>query len=145
MLERLETLKPAAAARTHLLLASALWSVVGALLLLFGTRWLLAGPPHLSPLFLPLALVAGVLKAHFVLRRTAGHMIDRIRVRGDGHCIGGFVSLRSWLFVMAMMGLGYSLRHGLLPRAVVGWLYVAVGTALLLGATLIWRAWYASR
>ena len=90
---------------------------------------------------LGLAIVAGALKAHFVLKRTAGRMIERIRVRGDGRCLGGFVSLPTWGFVILMMGLGYLLRHGLLPHTVVGVIYVAVGAALLLASRRIWSAW----
>jgi hypothetical protein len=91
------------------------------------------------------AALAGALKARFVLKRAAERIVRRIQARGDGRCLGGFVSVRSWLLVAGMMGAGYLLRHGLLPHNVVGLIYVAVGTALLLASAVIWRAWYQGR
>ncbi len=142
MRNRLEAYKPAAAARTHLLLAAAMWSVVGTLLLLFGVRWTLAGQIPLAWLLLASAVAAGLLKARFVLRRTAVRMIERIRTRGDGRCLGGFLSIRSWAFVALMAGTGRLLRGELLPRAIVGLVYVAVGSALIFASCGLWRAWY---
>lgn len=137
----LEAYKPAANARTHLLLAALMWTVVGGTLLVVGARWALLTQLTIALPLLALAVAAGAFKAHFVLKRTARRMIDRIRVRGDGRCLGGFVSLPTWAFVFLMMGLGYLLRHGLLPRPVVGFIYVAVGAALLLASRRVWSAW----
>jgi hypothetical protein len=142
MREHLDAYKPAAAARTHLFLAALLWTIVGAVLVLLGGHWTWsAGVPYRGA-WLTLAALAGGLKARFVLLRTAQRIVDRIRRRGDGRCIGGFVSWRTWAFIALMMVLGYVLRHGLLPHGVVGVIYVAVGVALLIAATRVWRAWY---
>ena len=138
----MEAYKPAASARTHLLLAAAMWTVVGTLLLSFGVRWTLAGQIPLDWLLLATTVAAGWLKARFVLRRPARRMIERIRTRGDGRCVGGFLSIRSWAFVALMAGAGRLLRGELLPRTIVGLVYVAVGTALLLASHELWRAWY---
>ena len=142
MHEHLHAYKPAASARTHLLLAAVLWTIVGTVLALVGGRWTWsAGVPHRGA-WLTLAACAGGLKARFVLWHTTQRIIDRIRTRGDGRCIGGFVSWRTWAFIGLMMSLGYVLRRGLLPHAVVGVIYVAVGVALVVAATRVWRAWY---
>jgi hypothetical protein len=138
----LERHKPAAAARTHLLLAALLWTAVGAVLLGVGAYWASGAPIPYRPLLLGLAVGIGLLKAHFVLSRTARRGVGRIRSRGDGRCIGGFLSLPTWAFVAVMMLAGYLLRHGLLPRGIVGVVYVAIGTALLVAARRLWRAWY---
>ena len=142
MRDRLEAYKPAASARTHLLLAAAMWTAVGAVLVLFGVRWALNGQIPLPWLLLAVAVVAGGLKARFVLRHAAERMIERIRTRGDGRCLGGFLSIRSWAFVALMAGAGRLLRGELLPRAVVGLIYVAVGTGLVLAGHRLWSAWY---
>lgn len=143
MLKRLEAYKPAASARMHLWLAALMWTAVGTLLTLVGVRWVLAGEvPHVWWL-LAVAVAAGLVKARFVLARTAARMVARIRRRGDGRCIGGFLSVRSWAFVALMITAGRLLRGGLLPRTIVGFVYVAVGTALLVAGSRIWRAWYA--
>jgi len=138
--KHLETYKPAAPAHVHLLLAAIMWSAVGAGLLLFGVRW--AGAGHLPAqwLLVGLAGVVGALKARYVLRRTALRMIQRIGERGDGRCIGGFLSVRSWLLVVVMTTMGRLVRGSDLPRAVVGLIYVTIGAALLLASGYVWQA-----
>lgn len=140
--ERLDCYKPAASARSHLLLAAMMWTVVGMMLLFFGVRWLLAGRiPHVSLLLLA-AVAAGILKGRFVLKRAGERLIERIERRGDGRCIGGFLSLQSWAFVVVMVGAGRLMRGGVLPRPAVGFVYAAVGTALLMAVRTLWCAWY---
>jgi hypothetical protein len=141
MSEWQEAYKPAAPARLHLLLAAGMWTVVGALLLFFGTRWLLAGTRSHALLWLALGIVGGGLKGHFALKRSARSMIARIRKRGDGRCIGGFLSWRSWLLVALMATAGRVLRGGLLPEGIVGFIYALVGTALLLATGQLWNSW----
>jgi hypothetical protein len=137
----LNTYKPSAPARVHLLLAALMWTIVGAILALVGGYWLLTAHGAHPGLWLILAAALGTLTAYFVLRPAARRVVHRIAARGDNRCIGGFVSWRTWLFIACMAAIGYVLRHGLLPHAVVGFIYVAVGVALLLAATSLWRAW----
>jgi hypothetical protein len=138
-----ESLKPSAPARGHLLTAAIAWTVVGAALLFFGLRWAWASQSGLVRGLLIAAVFAGALKARLVLRRAARRSIDRIRSRGDDRCLGGFIPLWGWGLVLLMMGMGFALRHGLLPHPVVGLIYVAIGTALLTGSVDFWRAWHA--
>lgn len=136
----LERWKPSAAARTHLLAAALLWTVVGTGLATAGLRWCFqsSGP---SPFGLAGAgVLAGLAKGRFALSRTALRSAARIARRGDGKCLGGFLSWRTWLFVFAMMGLGATLRHSAAPRWVLGVVYTAVGTALLWGSRVFWAA-----
>ena len=141
---RLDSLKPAAPARVHLLLAAALWTVVGSLLAFFGARWVLSWQVPLGLLLLALATVAALLKARFVLHKVAGRMIERIRTRGDGRCIGGFLSVRTWALVVLMATAGRLLRGSHLPRIAIGFAYAAVGLALLLASRQLWQAWRGS-
>ena len=134
--------KPAAMARSHAFLAASMWTVVGTVLTLVGVRWVISSSlPH-AWLFVLVAVVAGVLKSRFVLERSAGRAMERIRGRGDGRCVGGFFSFRTWLFVVAMACLGRILRGGLLPPYLVGLLYIAVGIALVLACRKLWAGWY---
>lgn len=138
----LQRYKPAVTARVQLLLAALLWSIVGASLLTAGLWWGL-GPGGLHRVgFLLVALGVGVLKARLVLERSAERNIARIRARGDGFCVGGFLSWQTWLFVLGMMLLGRFLRHGPVPRVLVGFVYAAVGTALLVASRVLWSAWW---
>jgi hypothetical protein len=147
MREWLEAHKPAASRRAHLLLAALMWSVVGAALLAFGVRWMLGSdaPRAWALLGVAVAIAVGLAKGRLLLERAAGRIIERIRVRGDGYCIGGFLSLWTWGLVAVMVAAGRLLRGGLVPEVVVGFLYTAVGTALVLACRRFWQAWYAAR
>lgn len=138
----IETYKPAASRRTHLLLAAAMWTVVGSLLFYFGAHWVVRSGARHAELQIAAAVAVGVVKAFLALDRAAGRIVTRILARGDHRCIGGFLSLKTWLIVAVMATVGRLLRAGLLPMHVVGLLYAAIGTALLVGARNFWRAWY---
>lgn len=134
--------KPRAAGRTQLLLAGTLWALVGGLLLGFGSRWSLeALGVRAGGAAVALGVAVGLLKARFILDRTARRIADRIAARGDGRCAGGFLSWRSWLLVALMSGAGRLLRDGLVSPAVVGPLYAAIGTGLLVSSRIAWRRW----
>lgn len=136
------THKPAASARVHAFLAASMWTVVGTVLTIVGVRWVIGSSlPH-AWLFVLVAAAAGILKSRFVLDRSANRAMERIQGRGDGRCVGGFFSFRAWLFVVAMACLGRILRGGLLPRYLVGLLYVLVGSALVLACRKLWAGWY---
>jgi len=109
-------------------------------LFLVGARWSLrAAGPRDGALLVALGTAAGLLKGRFVLDRAATRIADRIAARGDGRCVGGFLSVRSWLLVALMSGAGRLLRGGLLPAAAVGTLYVAIGTGLVFSSRIAWR------
>jgi hypothetical protein len=129
---------------THLLLAWMMWVTVGLGLIGFGAWWMWTSAPVLAPWLAAAAVAVGALKSRLVLDPAARKVIERIRARGDGRCLGGFLSLRTWGFVVLMMVGGRVLR-GTLAHGIVGPLYVAVGCALCLSARLAWRAWRESR
>ncbi len=129
----------------HLLLAALMWSAVGGGLLLFGAVTLLRSGGRAAALLLGGAMLLGAAKARWVLDRSARRIAGRIVARGDGKCLGGFLSPGSWALVAVMVIGGRLLRSGPLPPAVVGVLYAAVGTALLGSARIVWRARAAQR
>ena len=136
----LERLKPRASRRAHLVLAAVMWSGVGTGLSTAGAIWLLRSESRRIPLLFVLAAALGLAKGLFVLRRTARRMTKRIIERGDGRCIGGFLSWPTWLFVLGMMALGQILRRLDLPLEWLGVIYLAVGVALAGSSLFIWRA-----
>lgn len=133
--------KPAASVRTQVMLAASLWTLVGMGMLIAGAMWSISMRWPGVAVLIGIASVVGLLKARFALRKTACRVVERICRRGDGRCLGGFLSWRMWLFVAAMMVLGRLLRSGLLPLAMVAFIYVAVGVALLIGAITLWAAY----
>ncbi len=135
-----ERLKPAAKARTHLLAAASLWTVVGLGLLTLGLIWCFAVRLPWPFVLAVLGIAAGSLKGRFVLRRLAEKNAARVVRRGDGHCLGGFLSVKTWLLVAVMMTSGILLRRSGVPHPILGVLYSAIGTALLAGSIPLWKA-----
>ena len=117
-----------------------MWTVVGSMLGFFGVRWALAWESPWTYVLLAVAALIGVAKAIFVFRKAARRVIARIRERGDGHCLGGFISWSTWALVLGMIVLGRVLRAGLLAKSTVGFIYAGVGIALLTGSVFLWRA-----
>ena len=136
--------KPAARVRTQLLLAALLWTCVGTGLLTAGIRWTFQGT-RWPGMWVAAAVLAGSAKGKWVLERAARRASARIALRGDGTCLGGFLSWRTWLLVMGMMGLGAVLRRSAVPVGFLGFVYGAVGAALLLGSRVFWAEWRAAR
>ena len=138
-----EEYKPQASRRVQVLLAAAMWTAVGGGLLFFGAHWITGGRLTIAGVALLLGGVgAGLVKSRLVLDRTAAKILSRIASRGEGRCVGGFLSVRSWLLVLGMIILGRVLRGGVLPTPAVGVLYVAIGTGLLASSRIAWRIWF---
>jgi hypothetical protein len=130
--------KPGVSVRTHLLLAALIWSLVGFFLLINGFV-LVALRDHL---FYGLAgMVLGSAKSFFILDRVARKNLQRIKEFNDKVCIGSVYSWKTWVLVLGMIGLGRFLRTTVLPGDVVGFVYSAVGWALMLSSRLMWGEW----
>lgn len=136
---------PAASRRTHLLAACLLWSTTGLLLAGFGVSLIAGADSVLAVLILLIAGLAGLLKARFFLRRAAGRIADRIELRGDDRCLGGFLSWKTWLFALTMSLLGRILRASSLPQLLRSGLLTSVGIALILGSMVLWSRWFGMR
>ena len=139
-----ESHKPAASIPTQLMLAWVMWATVGSALVFWGALWLWESAPVIAPWVAAGSLAVGLVKSRLVLDRAARRVVDRICARGDGRCLGGFLSLPTWGLVFLMMVAGRLLR-GTLAHGIVGPLYIAIGTALCLSSRLSWRAWRRSR
>lgn len=131
--------KPAAPVRVHVLLAALTWTLVGTGLAVAGARWCLDANGAAAVLLLGGGAAAGLAKGRFLLAPLAQRNGGRLASRGDGYCLGGFQTARSWALVAGMMGAGVLLRHSGLPRPALGLLYSAVGAALLVGSVPLWR------
>jgi len=136
-----ERWKPAARARTHLLAAALLWTVVGLGLAAAGIAWSFGSAFPWSLLLAGAGVAAGVVKGRLVILKMADRNTARIIARGDGRCLVGFLAPKTWLLVAAMMASGIILRRSGVPRPILGVLYTAVGTGLLIGSRQLWKAW----
>jgi len=136
-----ERFKPAARAKTHLLAAALLWTVVGLGLTAAGLVWSFGSALPWSLLLAAAGVAAGTVKGRLVIRKMADWNTARIIARGDGHCLGGFLAPKTWLLIAVMMSSGILLRRSGVPRPILGVLYTAVGTGLLFGGWQLWKAW----
>ncbi len=136
-----ERWKPAASMHSQVLLAGLLWSAVGSALGVMGVAWTVAAVHGASRAGLHLlAIAAGWLKGRLVLSRSARRTLARIEERGNGRCLGGFLSWWSWLLVASMILVGRLLRSSGLPGSVLGPIYLAIGVALVTGSLTFWQA-----
>ena len=136
----LQHIKLTTSARTQMAFAALMWSSVGLGLFVAGWRWAHCGSLPARPWLVGAAVLTGMAKGWFVLRRSAVSILARIRARGDGRSLLGVLSARTWLLILAMMATGRALRAWVLPLGWAGLLYVWVGVALLTGSLFLWRA-----
>jgi Ca2+/Na+ antiporter len=136
----LETYKPVASSRLQLLLAGLMWSLVGVGLICVGTYWILSTSSHIMGL-LAISLCIGLAKSLLILDRVASQIVKRIALRGEGRCMVSFYSLRVWAIVIIMMLMGRILRGTGISYSLLGLIYAAVGTSLLMSSRSIWLAW----
>jgi hypothetical protein len=141
----LERFKPAARARTHLLAAAVLWTIVGTGLAAAGVFWCLDTSWPWPLILVTSAGGLGYVKARYALQPMARRNANRILERGDERCLGGFVSWRTWLFIIAMMLGGQLLRRSPIPVAILGLVYATVGSALVLASLALWQIWRRAR
>jgi hypothetical protein len=130
--------KPGVSVRTHLFLAALIWSLVGFFLLTNGFV-LISLKGHLW--YGVLGMLLGTAKTFFVLDRVALKNVKRIKEFEDKVCIGSVYSWKTWILVAAMIALGRFLRTTVLPPEIVGFIYTAVGWALMLASRLVWLEW----
>jgi hypothetical protein len=132
---------PTASKRAQVLLASLMWTGVGIMLATIGMVWDVSGF-HLWGVVLALPfIVVGLLKAGFILDKVAAKAITHIKARPEGGFVLGFFSFKSWLLIAGMMIGGQVLRRTPIPKPYLGFLYVAVGAALIAASRTLWRAW----
>ena len=122
----------------HLLTAGSIWFCVGLVLLVRGISWLIS----VEQLWIVFpGIIVGTFKAILMLERAAQKNIKRIVEGGNGKCLGGVYSWKTWLLVLLMMGLGCLLRHSSLPKEFLGLFYVSIGWGLLFASRKCWVAW----
>ncbi len=128
----LHRLKPKSKAKTQLLLAGTMWFTVGIILYIRALRWLFANHYGSMTILLSIggATIVGLIKGKMALDRAAQRAITRIATRGDGTCLFGFFSYKSWLLILLMITMGKLLRMSPAPIILVSTLYMAIGTAL---------------
>jgi hypothetical protein len=129
----------------HIVNAALVWVLVGLVLTARGTLSVVADAHTHAwlALIFPLAALAGVGKGVWILGRSAGHAVARIRALDARTPVWQMYSPAMYAFIAGMMALGLLLRwagaHWHLAGA-VGTLTFVIGIALLAGSGAYWRA-----
>ncbi len=138
--QRLQQFKPAVTKKTLLFLSAALWSVIGLMLVSKGMFRLLPLPEY-KLLIVGSACLAAMIKSKFMLDRAATKGIKRILTFEDGTCLGAVYSIKTWLLVLCMIGMGVILRSSSLPMTLLSFIYLTIGLALMTSSRHGWKAW----
>lgn len=123
-------------------MAALFWTAIGLMLFVRGILQLELA--HKFILALP-AILLGAAKSRYVLDKAAKKNIGRILSFDDGTCLGAVFSAKTWLLILLMSGSGMILRHLGLPHAVLGFILMIIGPALILSSRHAWIAWWKTR
>jgi hypothetical protein len=132
---------PSAKRSILILIAGLVWSAVGLGLIVAAARWLL-----MSDEYVLVALILGLVAGWFVyslgfagLVRKNLERIRQLAPEKDRICVFAFQHWRSYLIVVIMIMLGYTLRHLPVARVYIAPIYLAIGLGLMLASLLYYR------
>lgn len=138
----IHSLTPRSTAKRQLFLAGTMWLIVGVILYIRALSWLFSHQYELWAIVFCIggATLIGLLKGRMALDKAAHKAIARIKERGDGTCMFGFFSIKSWLLIGLMIAMGRLLRMSPTPIYIVSTIYMAIGTALSFSSRVFFTA-----
>jgi hypothetical protein len=126
-------MKPAVGKSMLPLLAAIVWIAAGSMMLALAYAWL--QEEVLRPwLYAALGIVAGLAVHRYGFHKIANRNLDRIIPMKGRPCLFSFMSWKSYLLVMFMVGLGAALRLSPVPKNYLSVVYIAIGLALILSS-----------
>lgn len=134
---------PEAKRSTLILVAGLVWTIVGLGLIGVAAGWLWRSGVSV---WLPglAGVVAGLIAYRFGFLRLVRANLDRLQEQSPGKervCIFAFQNWRSYIIIVVMMLLGYTLRHLPVPKVYLAPVYLTIGLGLFLSS---WH-YYTSR
>jgi hypothetical protein len=145
-------------------LSGAVWFLVGAGLLIVGmdrivfkaqmdvhetTSWIaslsgwMGGREQAALLLILIALLIGVIKGRFAMGRAVVRVTKRLQALAEPLSLGQVYSKGYLLLIAGMVGLGMGMKALGLSSEIRGFIDIAVGSALMNGALLYFRAAFA--
>lgn len=137
----LERFKPGAPKRSLFFAGALVWGGAGVLLWFRGLQ-IVEEIAESHAILLGLAIVMGVILFRVMLLRVSRRHINRMTATArERPCVFSFLDWRGYVLMGTMITGGVLLRmSGVLPAPILGVLYVAMGTALILAATRFFAA-----
>jgi len=124
------------------LAAGVVWSIVGLGLLGAALRWTAPFQNNYHSLWLIAGVGAGLIVYRFGFSRLVATNISRIFSQAPGKdkvCFFSFQNTKSYLTIIVMIALGYTLRHLPIPKLYIAPIYTAIGLALFLSSLIYYR------
>jgi hypothetical protein len=135
----LEKLKPAVPVTVLLLLSGILWVGVAIMLDAFAAGWLSHFHGHAVWIYPLAGFLAALVIHHFGFLRVVNKNLHRLSTMEGKVCAFAFMSWKSYLIVMVMVGMGIGLRHSPIPKQYLSILYIGIGLALFLSSLRYFR------
>lgn len=127
---------PSASRPVLVLLAGLIWSAVGIGLTIVAVVWLISSHGGVA-IALGVGLVGGALVYRFGFSKLVKVNLERIFAQAPGKekvCLFAFQNTRSYVILVVMIALGYTLRHLPVPRIYLVPIYMTIGLALFLSS-----------
>lgn len=106
----------------------------------FSMRDTFGSPQQAATIFIALGLLIGFIKGRFVLVKTVRRVVTRISNLSLPIRISQVYAPSYWLLIGSMVALGMSFRFLPIPIDIRGMIDIAIGSALINGAMLYFRA-----
>ena len=132
--KEIEKWKPGVPKSALLLIAGAMWILVGIMLNGLAYSWLRT--ERWDHAFLPLIIgfVCSLVIHHFGFLRIVDRNLDRILPMEGRRCVFSFMPWKSYILIPIMIVMGVLLRHSPIPKWYLAVLYTGIGTALILSS-----------
>lgn len=133
---------PAAQRKVLVFVAGLVWSAVGAALIAVAIRWAVPLSKDYHLLWLAAGATGGYIIYRFGFSKLVAVNIQRIFSQAPGKdkvCVFSFQNTKSYLMIIIMIIMGYTLRHLPIPKLYLSPVYVAIGMALVLSSLIYYR------
>lgn len=131
--------KPAVPKTTLLMLSGLMWFIAGLLLNRYAIGWLDEYSENTAILYAIIGFIMAMLIHHFGFLRLVDKNLRRIDAMQQRPCVFAFVSWRSIILIIVMVGIGISLRETDIPRHILASIYSGIGIALMLSSIRYFR------
>ena len=124
-------LKPTLPKRWLLIVAGAMWSAVGIMLLNYAVTWLTLSFSIPAILLGVLGIILSVMVNRWGFSKIALKNIERFLALNDKACLFSFQAWKSYLLILVMVSTGIFLRNSAIPKVYLAVVYTTIGGALI--------------
>ena len=105
----------------------------------FAIGWLVQFEGPDAWIYPAIGFLAALVIHHFGFLRVVDKNLRRISKMEEKTCVFAFMSWKSYLIVLVMVGMGIGLRHSSIPKQYLAVLYIGIGLALFLSSIRYFR------